>query len=85
MKAYPIELRQRVLAAVDKKVGIQKAITELYEVSLVWLKKRLPRWKTTRAIVPLPAMQGRKPAFDAKRVAELNRFITTQPDACGYG
>jgi len=33
MKTYPLELRRRVIKAVDKKIGTKKEIAETFSVS----------------------------------------------------
>ena len=65
MNTYPIELRQRVVEAVDSKVGTKKEIAKTFSVSVSWIRKLLQRRRETGSIEPLPRTQGRKPAFRA--------------------
>ena len=80
MKTYPIELRTRVLNAVDSGVGTQKQIAEIFEVSVIWIQKLLHRRRYTGSIEPLPRTQGRKPAFDNKCLQELDELLDRRCD-----
>lgn len=41
MKAYPIELRERVLQSVDNNVGTRDEIARMFNVSTFWIRKLL--------------------------------------------
>jgi transposase len=81
MNTYPIELRQRVVDAVDNNVGTKKEIAKTFSVSVSWIRKLLQRRRETGSIEPLPRTQGRKPAFRDHRLQELNDFVKRYPDA----
>jgi transposase len=81
MNAYPIELRQRVLKAVDNKLGTQKEIANTFSVSAIWIRKLLYRRRKTGSIEPLPRTQGRKPAFRGNDLELLNDFVKENPDS----
>jgi transposase len=81
MKTYPIELRCRVLDAVEKRLGTQEQIAKTFSVSAIWVRKLLHRKRQTGSIEPLPRTQGRKPAFRGAYLTELNCFIKKHPDA----
>ncbi len=81
MNTYPIELRQRVVDAVDSKVGTKKEIAKTFSVSTSWIRKLLQRRRKTGSIEPLPRTQGRKPAFRGHQLQELNDFVKRYPDA----
>ena len=81
MKTYPLELRRRVIRAVDNKIGTQKDIAETFSVSTSWIRKLLQRRRQTGSIEPLPRTQGRKPAFQGKNLKRLEQFIKAHPDA----
>lgn len=80
MKPYPIELRQRVLDAVDSGVGTQKHIAEIFEVSVIWIQKLLHKRRQTGSIEPLPRTQGRKPAFNEAQMQELDALLEQHCD-----
>ena len=81
MKAYPIELRRRVVDAVEKKLGTQDQIAKTFCVSAIWIRKLLHRKRQTGSIAPHPQNQGRKPAFRDKQLEELNKFVAAHSDA----
>lgn len=81
MNTYPIELRQRIVDAVDSNVGTKKEIAETFSVSVSWIRKLLQRRRETGSIEPLPRTQGRKPAFRDHQLQELNDFVKRYPDA----
>ena len=81
MNTYPIELRQRVVDAVDSNVGTKKEIAKTFSVSVSWIRKLLQRRRETDSIEPLPRTQGRKPAFGGHRLQELKDFVERHPDA----
>ena len=81
MNTYPIELRQRVVEAVDSNVGTKKEIAKTFSVSDSWIRKLLQRRRETGSIEPLPRTQGRKPAFGDHQLQELNDFVKRYPDA----
>ena len=81
MNAYPIELRQRVLDAVDNNLGTQQKIANTFSVSAIWIRKLLQRRRETGSIEPLPRTQGRKPAFKGANLRQLNDFVEKNPDA----
>ena len=81
MNTYPIELRQRVVNAVDSNVGTKKEIAKTFSVSVSWIRKLLQRRMETGSIEPLPRTQGRKSAFRDHQLQELNDFVKRYPDA----
>lgn len=81
MKAYPIELRQRVLQSVDNNVGTRDEIARMFNVSTFWIRKLLRQRHQTGDIAPLPRNQGRKPAFRGADLERLNDFVEENPDS----
>lgn len=81
MKTYPIELRRRVLDAVERRLGTQEQIAKTFSVSAIWIRKLLNRKRKTGSIEPLPRTQGRKPAFRGTHIAQLHDFVKKHPDA----
>ena len=81
MKAYPIELRQRVLQAADNNLGTRDEIARMFKVSTFWIRKLLRQRNQTGDITPLPQNQGRKPAFRGTDLELLNDFVKENPDS----
>ena len=81
MKTYPLELRRRVIKAVDNKIGTNKEIAATFFVSTSWIRKLLQRRRETGSIEPSPRTQGRKPAFGGADLEKLNNFVKEKPDS----
>ena len=81
MKAYPIELRQRVLQAVDDNLGTRDEIARIFSVSTFWIRKLLRQRNQTGDIAPLPSNSGRKPAFRGTDLERLDDFVKENPDS----
>ena len=81
MKTYPIELRKRVLEAVDNQIGTRQEIAALFKVSTFWIRKLLRQRRQTGDISPLPGNQGRKPAFRGPELQALDEFVAKHTDA----
>lgn len=80
MNPYPIELRQRVLDAVDHKLGTQQEIADRFCVSAIWIRKLLHKRKKTGSIEPAQRTQGRKPAFNRAQSKELDELVAKRCD-----
>jgi transposase len=70
MKAFSIDLRQRILDAYDAGEGTRQEIADRYSVSLAMVKKLLVQRKATGSIEPIPK-PGRPPIFHGKLLEEL--------------
>ena len=81
MKAYPIELRKRVLHAVDRGMGTRDQIAALFSVSTFWIYKLLRQRRDRGDISPHPQNQGRKAAFAGANLQRLDAFVAAHPDA----
>jgi transposase len=81
MKTYSMDLRERVIQALDREVGTQKEVAALFGVSVAWVKKLLHLRRTTGSIAPKPHGGGRKAKFDGERSQELRCWVEAKPDA----
>ena len=80
MKTYPIELRQRVLAAIDAGGATREQIAETFQVSTAWMRRLLQRRRTEGTIAPRGHGGGRRPAFEGPLLEELDRVVQQTPD-----
>ena len=80
MKPYPIELRQRVLAAIDAGGSTRERIAKTFQVSTSWMRRLLQRRRTEGTIAPRGHGGGRRPAFDGPLLEELDRVVQRTPD-----
>src|SRR3954462_13697033 len=81
MKAYSMDLRERVVAACDAHDGTRDQIAERFSVSVSWVRDLLKRRRDTGSIAPRPRGGGRPPAFDEAAGARLREAVRADPDA----
>ena len=81
MASYSIDLRQKVLHAYERRLGSQRAIANIFDVSLSFVEKLLRRHRTTGDIAPKPHGGGQRPRLDAAAQAQVRRLVNAQPDA----
>ena len=80
MKAYSLDLRQKILRASDQGLGSQRAVAAFFGVSLSFVEKLLRRRRTTGDIAPRPHAGGRRPSCDEAALAQVRRLVREQPD-----
>ena len=80
MKAYSLDLRQKILRACDQGLGSQRAIATLFGVSLSVVEKLLRRRRTTGDITPRTHASGRRASGDEAALAQVRRLVREQPD-----
>lgn len=81
MRAYPMELRERVVAAHDRREGSKKQIAEPFGVSWSWVHMLLKRRRQSGSIAPKPHGGGQPPAFDEAAADRLRRAVELRPGA----
>jgi transposase len=81
MKAYSLDLRQKILRACDQQLGSQRAIATLFGVSQSFVEKLLRRRRATGDISPRPHAGGRRAICDAAAFAHVRRLVQEHPDA----
>jgi transposase len=81
MVAYSIDLRERVLAAVDAGEATQEQIARRFLVSSRWIRKLMARRAQTGEIAPQPNPGGRKPLIQGEAAQALRAAIAEHPDA----
>jgi transposase len=81
MKAYSMDLRQRVVAACDKGDATREQIAERFSVSVSWIRDLMRRRRTTGSIAARPRGGGRAPAFDQAAEARLREAVRADADA----
>jgi transposase len=81
MKAYPLELRRRIINAVDLQEWTIAYIAEMFSVTERYVYKLLVQRKKTGDVVLRPHGGGAPAKLDEPRILKLNELITAQPDA----
>ena len=81
MVAYSIDLRERVLAAVDAGEETQEQIARRFTVSTRWIRKLVAQRAQTGEIGPGPNPGGRKALIQGETAQALRDAIAKDPDA----
>ena len=81
MRAYSMDLRQRVAAACDEGGDTRAEVAERFGVSESWVRRLLQRRRQSGSLAPKPRGGGQPPAFDAEADERLRRALEASPDA----
>jgi transposase len=81
MRPYSLDLRQRVIAALDAAEGSQPEIAARFRVSVSFITRLLKRRRRTGSIAPAPHGGGHPPALDAAARRRLRQLARERPDA----
>jgi transposase len=81
MAAYSIDLRQKIVSAYKRRLGSQRALADVFGVSLSFVEKVLRRYRTTGELGPKPHGSGQKPHVDAAAQAFIRQVVHDHPDA----
>ena len=80
MKAYSLDLRERVVAACQAGQQ-QQAVADQFSVSLSFVAKLLGRHRTSGSVAALPPGRGPAPRLDGPALAQLSACLRQTPDA----
>jgi transposase len=80
MAAYSIDLRQKILQACERRLGSQRALADLFGVSLSFVEKLLRRHRTTGDIAPKPHAGGQRPSLDVAAAALVRQLVHDNAD-----
>ena len=81
MKAYPLELRQRIVNAVDNQLGTYAEIAEIFGVHERYIYKLLSLRRQTGSLLPRPHGGGAPAKLQAQHLDVLTTLVADQPDA----
>lgn len=81
MEAYSLDLRERVLRAVDEGRDSREGIARTFGVTSRWIRKLVQRRRETGSIAQLPHAGGRAAKFTAARLERLQALVEQNPDA----
>jgi transposase len=80
MKAYPLELRQRIVDAVDNHLGTYAEIAEMFSVHERYIYRLLNLRRTTGSIAVRPHGGGAPAKLQDKHVEVLTTLVADHPD-----
>ena len=81
MKAYSLDLRERVAAACGQPGSRVVAVAAQFSVSVSFVEKLLHRQRTTGSVAALPPRSGPAPDLDTRTREELRACLRQEPDA----
>lgn len=81
MKPHPLELRQRIVAAVDRQAHTIEEVAALFEVSERYVYKLLKLQRETGNLSPLPHGGGAVLKLDEAKLLKLAEIVAQFPDA----
>jgi transposase len=81
MKAYPLELRQRIVNAVDRQLGTIQQIAQMFSVTERYVYKLLALRRQTFDLTPRPHGGGAMAKLDKLRLLKLAELVAAKPDA----
>ncbi len=79
MKAYSLDLREKIVHAYETKVGSIRKIAEIFHVNKSTVQNLLRRKRETGSVTPAPA-RGGKPSQLIGREQQLRDMVKEQPD-----
>ena len=80
MKAYSLDLRERVVAAYEQRRSSIAEVAEQFNVGQSFVKKMLRQKRATGSVAPLAHGGGRQPALSDKEHRLLRQKVKEQPD-----
>lgn len=81
MRPYSLDLRERILAAVDHHDGSIRWIARIFRVSTAFIVRLLQRRRAAGTIAPKPHRGGPPPALGPGDLERLAALVREQPDA----
>jgi transposase len=80
MKAYSLDLRERVVAAYERGKGSIAEVAEQFNVGQTFVKKMLRQKRQRGSVAPLAHGGGRQPSLSDKEHRLLRQKVKEQPD-----
>jgi transposase len=77
---YSVDLRQKILLALEAGGKSQREIAELFHVSLGFVEKLLRQLRAGEGVAPKPSAGGRQSRLDEPARAQLRAWLAGQPD-----
>lgn len=78
---YSLDLRQKIIAALERGVGSQRAVADLFGVSLSFVERLLQRQRTTGTLAPQPHAGGPPRCLDEADERMIRQCLEQQPDS----
>jgi len=79
MRAYSLDLREKIIHAYETKVGSIREIAEIFQVNKSTVQALLNRKRETGSLEPAPARGGKQSQL-VGREQQLEEMVKEQPD-----
>jgi transposase len=80
MTPYSLDLRQKILHACERRLGSQRALADLFGVSLSFIEKLLRRHRATGDIAPKPHAGGQRSLLDGAADTLIQQLVYANTD-----
>ena len=80
MKAYSLDLREKVMAAVERGDMSRQEVARVFGVTYAWIKKLQRQCRERGSIAPLPHGGGQQCRLGEKQLEELREAVAENPD-----
>ncbi len=81
MKAYSVDLRQKVIDAYNQQEGSQRQLAKRFRVSLSFIQDLLKRYRSDGTIEPRAHGGGRSATFSPEQRARVAQLVAATNDA----
>jgi len=81
MKAFSIDLRERIVKMYEAGKQSYNEVAELFDVSRSSVKRFLKQWRSTGAVSPKPAANGSRPFLDDAANSRLIELVREQTNS----
>ena len=81
MAAYSLDLRERIVEAVEQQVGTKRKVADLFGVHESFIYKLLRQKRERGTLAPLPHGGGAQAKLSAEQRQGLPALVTAMPDA----
>ena len=80
MKAYSLDLREKVMAAVERGEMSRQEVARVFGVTYAWIKKLQRQRRERGNIAPLPHGGGQQRRLGEKQLEKLREAVARNPD-----
>ena len=81
MKAYSIDLRQKIVEAYNNQEGSYRQLAQRFRVSFSFVKRLLKRYKDTGKIEPKPHAGGQNSKVEPEQLEIVRQLVEEDNDA----
>ncbi len=81
MKAYSVDLRQKIIDAYNQQEGSQRQLAKRFRVSLTFIESLLKRYRTDGTVEPRAHGGGRPAKLKPEQEAHLATLVEEDNDA----